>query len=82
MSYQDFGLRQKNPMAKTPLELQDEPEASFPEPYLVIEAEAAVINRIFELLNASRLTAHQAKTLLHRCLRLVAIGEIADKATH
>lgn len=52
-------LRRKNPKAVPPPE-------PFPEPYLLTEAENALIDRIFELFNATGLTAHRAKALLAR----------------
>jgi len=55
----------------------------FPEPYLLTQAENAVIDRIFELLNATGLTAHQAKELLRRVSRLIDVGEhLGKKITH
>jgi len=69
-------LRRKNPTAVPPPE-------PFPEPYLLTEAENALIDRIFELFNATGLTAHQAKNLLTRVRRLIELGErMADKTTH
>ncbi len=68
-------LRQKNPLARTPLEVDDHPDPAFPEPYLLTETADAIINQIFDLLNGQKLTAHQAKALLHRCLRVVELGE-------
>ena len=69
-------LRRKNPNAVPPAE-------PFPEPYLLTEAENALIDRIFELFNATGLTAHQAKNLLTRVRRLIELGErMADKTTH
>jgi hypothetical protein len=69
-------LRRKNPTAVPPPE-------PFPEPYLLTEAENALIDRIFELINATGLTAHQAKNLLARVRRLIDLGErLGDKTTH
>src|SRR5207244_10471604 len=69
-------LWRKNPNAVDPPE-------PFPEPYLLTEAENALIDRIFELFNATGLTAHQAKNLLTRVRRLIELGErMADKTTH
>ena len=53
----------------------DSVQEAFPEPYLLTEAENAIIDRIFELLNAIGLTAHQAKELLRRVDRLIHVGE-------
>ena len=76
-------LRLKNPKAKTPLEFDDHPDPAFPEPYLLTETADAIINQIFDLMNESKLTAHQAKALLHRCLQLVDLGErLGKKTTH
>ena len=52
-------LRRKTPKAKTV-------QVAFPEPYLLTEAENALIDRMFELFNATGLTSHQAKELLRR----------------
>lgn len=69
-------LRRKNPTAVPPPE-------PFPEPYLLTEAENALIDRIFELLNATNMTAHQAKALLGQVRRLIDLGErTAPKRTH
>jgi hypothetical protein len=69
-------LRRKNPQAVPPAE-------PFPEPYLLTEAENALIDRVFELFTATGLTAHQAKNLLARVRRLIDLGErMADKTTH
>ncbi len=76
-------LRQKNPKARTPLECDDEPQQAFPEPYLLTETHEALITKIMELMNESKLTAHQAKALLHRCVQLVELGEhLGRKTTH
>ena len=69
-------LRRKTPKAQPTRE-------PFPEPYLLTEAENALIDRIFELFNATGLTAHQAKNLLARVRRLIDLGErLAEKTTH
>ncbi len=76
-------LRKKNPQARTPVEFDDHPDPAFPEPYLLTETADAIINQIFDLLNGSKLTAYQAKALLHRCLQLVELGErLGKKTTH
>ncbi len=76
-------LRRKNPQARTPVEFDDHPDPAFPEPYLLTETQEALITRIMELMNESKLTAHQAKALLHRCLHLVDLGErLGKKTTH
>ncbi len=76
-------LRKKNPRAKTPVEFDDHPDPAFPEPYLLTETADAIINQIFDLLNGNKLTAHQVKALLHRCLRVVELGErLGKKTTH
>ncbi len=76
-------LRRKNPKARTPVEFDDHPAPAFPEPYLLTETADAIINQIFDLLNGQKLTAHQAKALLHRCLQLVDLGErLGKKTTH
>ncbi len=76
-------LRRKNPRARTPVEFDDHPDPVFPEPYLLTETADAIITQIFDLLNGQKLTAHQAKALLHRCLRVVDLGErLGKKTTH
>jgi len=58
-------------------------DQAFPEPYLLTAAENALIERIFELINATGLTAHQAKGLLRRVNLLIDVGErLAKKTTH
>lgn len=65
-------LRRKTPQAQTA-----------PEPYLVTEAENALIDRVFELFNATGLTAHQPKNQLDRVRRFLELGErTARKTTH
>ncbi len=76
-------LRRKNPQARTPVEFDDHPDPASPEPYLLTERADAIITQIFDLLNDQKLTAHQAKALLHRCLHLVELGErLGKKTTH
>ncbi len=76
-------LRRKNPKARTPVEFDARPDPAFPEPYLLTETADAIINQIFDLLNGNKLTAHQAKALLHRCLGVVDLGErLGKKTTH
>ena len=74
-------LRKKNPMARTPREFDKQPEPAFPEPYLLTETADAIITQILDLMNGQKLTAHQAKALLHRCLRVVDLGERLGKQT-
>jgi dsDNA-specific endonuclease/ATPase MutS2 len=75
------GLLTRKEVLKTIRELQQrtpkvEPSAeAFPEPYLNIATENAVIDRIFEIINATGLTAHQAKNLLARIRLLIDLGE-------
>lgn len=69
-------LRRNNAKAVPPAE-------QLPEPYLLTEVENALIDRLFELFNASGLNAHQARNLLERVRRLVELGErIGKKTTH
>ncbi len=76
-------LRRKNPQARTPVEFDAHPDTAFPEPYLLTETADAIINQILDLLNGQKLTAHQAKALLHRCLGMVELGErLGKKTTH
>ncbi len=76
-------LRRKNPQAKTPLEVDNHPDPAFPEPYLLTETADTIITQIFALLNGQKLTAHQVNALLHRCLRVVELGErLGKKTTH
>ena len=59
-------LRQKNPKARISLEIEGDPQQqAFPEPYLLTETHEVLITRIMELMNESKLNAHQAKALLH-----------------
>ena len=74
-------LRKKNPLARTQREFDDHPDPAFPEPYLLTETADAIITQILDLLNGQKLTAHQAKALLHRCLRVVDLGERLGKQT-
>jgi len=69
-------LRRKTPTAEPS-------EQAFPEPYLNTQAENALIDRVFELFNATGLTSHQAKELLRRVNLLVELGErLGPKTTH
>jgi len=74
-------LRRKNPKARIPREFDAHPDPAFPEPYLLTETSDALITQILDLLNGQKLTAHQAKALLHRCLRVVELGERLGKQT-
>ena len=63
-----------------PVESSDQ---AFPEPYLLTETKDALCTHIMDTMNGAKLTAHQAKALLHRCLRLVELGErIGKNTTH
>ena len=76
-------LRHQNPSARTPLEIDIPSDQAFPEPYLLTETEDTIITHIMETMNGAKLNAHQAKALLHHCLRLVELGErIGKKTTH
>ena len=69
-------LRRKTPKAQAT-------EQPFPEPYLNTQAENALIDRVFELFNATSLTSHQAKELLRGVNLLIDLGErLGDKTTH
>jgi len=69
-------LRRKTPNTQT----KQEP---FPEPYLSTETSDALINHLFEVFNASGLTAYQAKGLLGRARRLIDLGErMGPTTTH
>jgi hypothetical protein len=46
----------------------------FPEPYLNVQVENAVVDRILELFNATKLTSRQAKLLLDRVRVLIELG--------
>ena len=74
-------LRRKNPKARIPREFDKQPEPAFPEPYLLTETADAIITQILDLMNGQKLTAHQAKALLHRCLGVVELGERLGKPT-
>lgn len=70
-------LRRKTPKAET------RQQQTFSEPYLTTQAENALIDRVFELFNATGLTAHQPKNLLDRVSRFLELGErTARKTTH
>ncbi len=69
-------LRRKTPKAQATQE-------AFPEPYLNTQAENALVDRVFELFNATGLTAHQPKNQLDRVRRFLELGErTARKTTH
>ena len=74
-------MRRKNPQARIPREFDDHPDPAFPEPYLLTETADAIITQILDLMNDQKLTAHQAKALLHRCLHVVDLGERLGKKT-
>jgi len=74
-------LRRKNPQARIPREFDKQPDPAFPEPYLLTETADAIITQILDLMNDQKLTAHQAKALLHRCLGMVELGERLGKKT-
>jgi hypothetical protein len=65
-------------LAERTNELPDKP--AFPQPYLNIEAENALVDRILELFNATGLTAHQAKKLLGRVMNLIELSESCREA--
>jgi hypothetical protein len=55
----------------------------FPQPYLNVQVENALVDRILELFNATKLTSHQAKLLLDRVRVLIELGErVASKTAH
>jgi hypothetical protein len=55
----------------------------FPEPYLSTETSNTLINHLFDVFNATGLTAHQAKDLLRRAKLLFDLGErMGPKTTH
>jgi hypothetical protein len=56
---------------------------SCPEPYLNVQVENALVDRILELFNATKLTSHQAKLLLDRVRVLIELGErVTSKTAH
>jgi hypothetical protein len=56
---------------------------SCPEPYLKVQVENALVDRILELFNATKLTSHQAKLLLDRVRVLIELGErVTSKTAH
>jgi hypothetical protein len=60
-----------------------EQQEPFPQPYLNVQAENALADRILELFNATKLTSHQAKRLLDRVRVLIELGErVASKTSH
>jgi hypothetical protein len=47
------------------------------------EVENALVDRVLELLNATKLTSHQAKLLLERVRVLIEMGErVASRTMH
>jgi len=52
-------LRRQNPTARTPLEIEDLPDQAFPEPYLITEAEDALITHIMDTMNGAKLATHR-----------------------
>ena len=69
-------LRRKTPNAQAVQE-------PFPEPYLSSETSDALITHLFDVFNATGLTAHQAKGLLGRARLLIDLGErMGPTTTH
>jgi hypothetical protein len=70
-------------LAQRTNELPDQQEP-FPQPYLNVQAENALVDRILELLNATKLTSHQAKNLLGRVKTLIELGErlVSNERAH
>jgi len=66
-------LRQKNPKAKTPLELEDTPENSKPRPKQIDGN--AVVERILELILEAGLSSSQAREVLDRAKEAIDFGE-------
>ena len=66
-------LRQKNPKARTPLELEDTPENSKQLPKQVDGN--AVVERILELILEAGLSSSQAREVLDRAKEAIDIGE-------
>jgi len=55
----------------------------FSQRYRKVQVENALVDRLLELFNATKLTSHQAKRLLERVRVLTELGErVADKTTH
>ena len=50
-------------------------EATFPEPYLLIEIENTIIDGILELLNKHGRTSHQSMNLLEQLGRIIEMGQ-------
>jgi hypothetical protein len=61
--------------------LKDQQEP-FPQPYLNVQVENALVDRILELFNATKLTSHQAKLLLDRVRVLIELGERMGTGTN
>jgi hypothetical protein len=60
-----------------------EQQEPFPQPYLNVQGENALVDRILELFNATGLIAHQAKNLLGRVMNVIELGErVASKTSH
>ncbi len=70
-------LRKKNPLAKRPTQV--EPEPSHSAKPSVAQAESALIERILELILATKLSAPQAKVLLDRVRQAIGWGERMNK---
>ena len=66
-------LRQKNPKARTPLELEDTPENSKQLPKQVDGN--AVVERILELILEAGLSSRQAREVLERVREAIDFGE-------
>ena len=66
-------LRQKNPQARTPLELEDTPENSKQHPKQVDGN--AVVERILEVILEAGLSSSQAREVLERVREAIDFGE-------
>jgi len=66
-------LRQKNPQARTPLELEDTPENSKRHPKQVDGI--ALVERILELILEAKLNPKQAREVLDRAKEAIDFGE-------
>ncbi|MEC4679395.1 MAG: hypothetical protein VST67_01695 [Nitrospirota bacterium] len=66
-------LRQKNPKARTPLELEDTPENSKQHPKQVDGN--VLVERILELILEAGLSSRQAREVLDRAKEAIDIGE-------
>ena len=80
-------LRLKSPKARTPLEVDDQPDPAFPDGFSpsatpsLAQAESSLIKGFLELILAAKLSAPQAKVLLDLVKQAIEWGERMTKKT-